>query len=1819
MNNLAQNHFYQPLIWIRPELDSTIKNIRLLLEEYSHDLDNIEPLVKINKELHLLKGSLEILEFFGAALLIEDMGKALNALINDEFKEKDDIFEALLQATLSLEAYVDKLHKDQNDIPLALLPIVNDVRASINEPLLSESALFLPNLSIVPKTPDINEEVQPENQLQDTAKSLRPYYQAALLTWFKDPTDHLSTQQLKLVARNLESASVTPRNRQIWWILGGLYEALIDKGLKSNVAIRLILGQADRVIKTLSQNDEDYFEKNPPTDLLKNALYYISQASSNGKRVETLKRVYQLDQVMPSEKDLSSFRHSLNSPNSETLISIAKELKKNLDQSKAVIDNFARNTPKETDRLESILNPLKHIADTLTILSLSDEKNLLQEQIEKISTIVESGSTPSRETMLSVATALLKLDSYLQNINNTSRKKQDWQQNKSKTNTGDEMSDNTINNFPETEYRLLIIKTATEAKHNISEVKNNILAYLASEKTDKTLLANIPSLLSEIEGCLTISNNEYAASIVNALNQLVLENLLQEPPKNKNLDLDLLAESIVSIEYYLEAIAEERSPLMPILEMTQESLSQLGYPVTSPKPKQKSIPILEAVVTHISEAPTRLKVNANSLPKIEDTIPNLATSTAHDETDDIDEEVVEIFIEEAFEEIADMAAHLQSLKLNPSDEDALSNIRRAYHTLKGSGKIAGANYISEYSAVGEEYISRILCGAIPLTQEGITLLNHSQQFLFELTDCFKKKKPAPEEGDILKNAISELMNTEISSEEDEETETTTLESSNFSVDSHSDIQTKRYSEADLDEVLQSAATQLNIIDGFIKQHSKNNSIATPPDTLHSAINELQNCAERTDILEFIQTTELLTKYINNIFKKNAPINVETIDILNEFCTTTYEILSDLPHLLNIQERDTTPEINEPSTTIEAADQENIESEPEQETEPEISATSLRILDQNYEEEIDLITIFMEEAKELIERGNNILQDYIKDSDNNMLLSATQRLLHTMKGSARMAGVTSVGNLAHVLETLIERIITKESEQPEHLVDLIQATYDATNDIIEDIQSDNDIHTHDELFEQINALGNPPKAPLTAIESAVESIQEVKPEEIEPIGDSTEEVLTEETVDTAPINEIASATIEQTLESQPEKPLDEDNVIADEEISIEEPIVAEIEIDDTKAAVDTTIEEPLEAAKELEIGKEKAQETQTQEQLPVIGENKARAKKKPRKHKNKEIIRIDANDLDNMVNMANEGSATSNRIEDYVRNIKTDLLELDKTISRSLAQMRDLQFESHQSKSTADKSASRDSNDLNIFSEEQKVIQRLMESVGDIENIHSSLTRAMLETDNLVHQQSKIQSELYEQLLNTRMVTFSVQTQRMQRILRQTCKELKKKATLSLQGTDGAIDRTLLQTLMGPMEHIIRNAIAHGIEFPENRRKANKSPHGVVSINFGKEKSEHVIEIKDDGAGMDLDIIRKKAVEQGLIDSTDEISDEDTRNLIFEAGFSTNDEVSQISGRGVGMDVVLNEIQQLGGSVSVDSSTGTGSTIVIRVPFTSSRNHTLFVTVNNNTYALPSTNVIHSFTAGQKDLEEIYTRSTPSINFEDQSYPLWHMDALLNETDTFIPEKHRRAHIILMQHNHKLLALQVDEINETRESVLQPTNPQLSELQGIAGTTVLGDGKVVLIIDVPSMIKLADSKSNKPKKIIFADRVADENQGIKTLIVDDSVTVRKVTERFLGRHGIETDSAKDGVEALEKMQLEKPDIVLLDIEMPNMDGLELAKHIRTNKNLHNTPIIMITSRTGQKHREQASNIGVDVFLGKPYQETELLGYIQALTGKRTRQH
>ena len=524
-------------------------------------------------------------------------------------------------------------------------------------------------------------------------------------------------------------------------------------------------------------------------------------------------------------------------------------------------------------------------------------------------------------------------------------------------------------------------------------------------------------------------------------------------------------------------------------------------------------------------------------------------------------------------------------------------------------------------------------------------------------------------------------------------------------------------------------------------------------------------------------------------------------------------------------------------------------------------------------------------------------------------------------------------------------------------------------------------------------------------------------------------------------------------------------------------------------------------------------------------------------------------------------------------------------------------------------------EMDQYSALNQLSKSLSESASDLLDIKTTMLDKTRETENLLLQLSRTQTDLQEGLMDSRTVPFSRITPRLQRVVRQTATELGKSVELRILNDEGEIDRNILERITSPLEHMLRNAVDHGIEKSQERIESGKSRTGLITLEVLREGGEIVINLIDDGRGINVNAVRQKAIEQGLISAKDSsLKTLDIMQYIFNAGLSTAKSVSQISGRGVGMDVVQSEVKQLGGVVTVDSESGRGSRFTMRLPLTVAVSDALMVRAGDKYFAVPLVQIERVMRVNVDAIANFYTTNADSINIDGQAYRLRYLNQILYGSDPLDALAHQSSSvpvIIIRTDLGQRMALQVDMIAGSRiEVVVKPLGRQLSHIDGISAATIMGDGSVMLILDlvalmrnVSNIAKVEQQKANKSVKQAHKPVV---------LIVDDSVTVRKVTSRLLERNGYEAQVATDGIDALEKLQEMLPEVIVLDIEMPRMDGFEVANHIRHTPRLQHIPIVMITSRTGEKHRERAFGIGVNEYMGKPFQEQMLLDTLARFT-------
>ncbi|KRB90549.1 histidine kinase [Noviherbaspirillum sp. Root189] len=785
---------------------------------------------------------------------------------------------------------------------------------------------------------------------------------------------------------------------------------------------------------------------------------------------------------------------------------------------------------------------------------------------------------------------------------------------------------------------------------------------------------------------------------------------------------------------------------------------------------------------------------------------------------------------------------------------------------------------------------------------------------------------------------------------------------------------------------------------------------------------------------------------------------------------------------------------------------------------------------------DLLPVFLEEGRDMFPQMGTALRGWQEQGSSIAAPQSVLRLLHTLKGSARMAGAMNLGQHLHDMETRIENIMHLGTPEPLALEDLL-IRYDQAQHMFELLQN--------------------PSAAAPAATQVAEA----------PVGDMT-------------------------------------------------PVAAA-----HAASSGPVVLSPLMPVPSVNPA------------MPAPLANRAVA---PSAAVPAPLVRVRADILDRLVNQAGEVSISRSKLETEVGTLKQSLSELTDNVSRLRDQLREIEMQAEtQITSRMALSGDREFDPLEFdrFTRLQELTRMMAESVNDVGSVHQNLSRTLDSAVGDLSIQARLTRDLQQDLMRVRMVQFASISERLFRVTRQAAKEVDKRVNLDIRGSAVEIDRGVLEKMTGPFEHLLRNAIVHGVETRDARRAAGKNETGELLVEVRQEGNEVVIQFSDDGQGLNVGRIRDKAQRIGLLTNEAPLSDDEVTDLIFHPGFSTAEEITELAGRGVGMDVVRSEAAALGGRVTTWTEPGKGTQFTIRLPLTLAVTQVVLISTGGLTYALPSGLVEQVQQLKTNALAAAYNEG--AVIWQGQRVPMHYLSSLLGNKQASPVSQHYSPLLILKSGNDRV-AVHVDEIMGNREVVVKNIGPQLSRMIGIAGATVLGSGDIVLILNPVPLAQRAALENIRAPRIMATDvpeamgAVAEMSahepsspksgpvQGLRTqnivMVVDDSLTVRRVTQRLLTREGYQVVLAKDGVDALEHLQSITPDVMLVDIEMPRMDGFDLTRNVRGDERTRHVPIIMITSRTAGKHRNYALELGVNEYLGKPYQEDQLLGLIAGFVKK-----
>jgi chemosensory pili system protein ChpA (sensor histidine kinase/response regulator) len=851
---------------------------------------------------------------------------------------------------------------------------------------------------------------------------------------------------------------------------------------------------------------------------------------------------------------------------------------------------------------------------------------------------------------------------------------------------------------------------------------------------------------------------------------------------------------------------------------------------------------------------------------------------------------------------------------------------------------------------------------------------------------------------------------------------------------------------------------------------------------------------------------------------------------------------------------------------------------------------------------DVAAIFTEEAAELLDVADASLAMWSRDRANHALAFELKRAVHTLKGGARMAGIRAMGDLSHELESLMESVESGRVVAEQPVLDLLQASLDELHRMRDTVSQGKRVPVARDLMARIRAamglapvvavvvsatpqqLESPPAPSLVSAPAVVMHDDDAASAELQADYHVDELIAPTATAEETINVELTPSFDEAVVETVPEFVATPILPLASESFLVVETESDEVEIDDVEAAHGVAAP------------------------IALPGRDNVQAERG-------EVARVDAELLDMLLNNAGEVSILRSRLEQQTNSIDFNLAELARTVTRLKEQLRKLELETeaqilHRHQDESDGRTDFDPLELDRYSALQQLSRALAESVSDVASIESLLGSQTREAQNLLLQQSRVVTEVQNGLMRTRMVPFQRHVQRLSRIVRQVATETHKRADLVVTGASGELDRQVLERMLPPLEHMLRNSVVHGIETPDARVAAGKSDTGTIRIELHREGSEMVIAVQDDGRGIDVKAVRERAKERGLLKDGRKLTDEEALQLVLEPGFSTAASVTQHAGRGVGMDVVVAEIKKLGGALFTKSTPGQGVRFTIHLPFTLAISQALIVRIGEEMFALPLPTVEGVARVPRAEVAALLANPDSTFTYGTQTYHFQHLGAFIDAPASMLPDADVPVPVILVNAGEHSTGLVVDELVGNREIVVKPVGPQVSGIRGVAGATILGDGRIVVILDMGALVRSGWRASTGVAAPV-------EDRRTFALVVDDSITVRRVTQRLLERNGMRVATAKDGVDALAVLQDQTPDIILLDIEMPRMDGYEFAAQVRNDPRVADIPIVMITSRVGEKHRARAIELGVNDYLGKPYQENQLLDAIEPLVEARRR--
>ena len=1494
---------------VKHGLDEALGVISARLGEYLDDPEhNASAMAVARAELHRVLGVFRMIKLDGIVAYCLEMELVL-AELDAHPNLVSALYRDVLQRALSgLTRYLEALMQGAGNATLRLFPKYEAMQHLRGMEMSFEQDLFFPDIGI-PLPESVLKIVQPENAQAKLKAAHSKYQRSLMLLWSgNDSGDALPVMQEAI--DTVLSSVAQDENSSFWWVAYGLLECVRLEGVPLDMTLRKLLVRIDRRMRaTIKNNLVD------ARSSMNEMLYLIGHSEATGEHAEQIKQHYQLETYLP-----------------DLVLAPTLDEKQALDELREQLQDAENNWEQCVAGDKAACGRLVSYVEKVAMKSDKLKSRQPQRLTRQVKALAEYLREPDYARLIGedVAMALLQWHSGMENQETLDMRFQE------QARLFTEQMDAAVSRKPEDAHRIKELigiythtgqgaVTATLAKemlHNMEHVEQVLNAFF-KDMQQRDELPKLEKSLVQIHGGLRMLSLDKAEQLLQEIRSFV-QARAEQAAMPKVGEIHVLVAAVAALHDYLRRVAFGNSQETEALEQACLELTKLH------KPASENVRS-DAEYSSLKEKSSVAEVQR---PLGEDL------------------ELLGIFLEEANEVLGIMRDNVEFSQMGPLDPEPLITIRRGFHTLKGSGRMVGLTDLGDVAWAAERVMNKWLQDKKPATPGLLGFVESTiQTFSGWVQDLETQGWVSIKADDLVEfaNQIENGVDPEIaallsaspllrnSQEIAADTAQQTLaEISRDVVAPESAVMSADIMEPESVVIgeLTLSPVLFNIASEEARQH-----VLAMQDHLevmnadHSAVvdygfmraaHTLAGVCRNTGFIAVVQLAAVLEAWLQVHLDRQSSPNDEQRQMLNQVVSALDEMVQDIcdrkmpqPRADLVQQvlADKEQLVGDAAEVIPAAQTVKDAELPES---PQVAVASKSLVSAAKEQktilrdDVDeqLLPVFLEEADELCPKTGSCLRLLRESPQDVQSLQLLNRLLHTLKGSARMTGAMRIGEVAHSMEG---RVLDGLNTGGAALWDELEGDLDHINTLLEELRTG-------------------AAQPLASVEAASD-------EERVPESDRRGE------------------------------------------------------------------------HRALHVGAERA----------LLGS----------------VLRVRSDVIDHLVNQAGEISVARSRMETEMRAFKEGLLELSGSVTRLRKQLREVEIQAEsqiQARITLanEHDEQFDPLEFDRFTRLQELTRFMNESVHDVQTVQQSLLKNIDETSSAMFAQGRLNRDLQQSLMSVRMVPFGSLSERLYRIVRQTGKDLDKRANLELLGTGVELDRSVLERMTAPFEHLLRNAIAHGLEDEQLRIDSGKDAIGEIRLSLRQESNEVVFEFSDDGKGLDLAALREQAISRGLLDAADDsVNDEQLAQLIFTSGVSTALEVTEVAGRGIGMDVVRSEIAALGGRIDVGSKAGFGTHFTIHLPLTLAVTQVLMVRAGESTYAIPSTMVEQVSQLKPAALEMVYAEN--KMVWQSRTYPLHYLPVLLGE-DARAAESRPHNPVVLLRSGEQRIALHVDELLGNQEAV-----------------------------------------------------------------------------------------------------------------------------------------------------------------------------------------